>query len=213
MTEHKKQVHKSHYFDEKYNSKTRWLSFFYQIEILQDVKAKSILEIGPGNGLATYVLRDRGVQVTTVDIDPDLKPDIVADVEKLPLADNTVDVVCAFEVLEHMPFELFLENLKEMSRVSKKYVIISLPDRRRILFHLLFKIPFLNYKNIFIKIPSFKKHVFDGQHYWEIGKKGYSVSNIKKHIEKAGLIIKDDYVHADVPGAHYFILEKKSTGT
>ncbi|MBI2120117.1 MAG: methyltransferase domain-containing protein [Parcubacteria group bacterium] len=203
-----KQVNKSHYFDEKYNSKARWVSFFYQIEILQDIKAKKVLEIGPGNGLVTYILRDRGVQVTTVDIDPDLKPDVVASVSKLPLADNTFDAVCAFEVLEHIPFEHFVKNLKEMSRISKKHVVISLPDRRRILLHFLLKVPLINYKNIFIKIPSFKKHVFDGQHYWEIGKKGYSVGFIKEHIEKAGLKIIKDFVHFDAPGSHYFILEK-----
>lgn len=208
MTEIQKQVHKTHYFDEKYNSKARWVSFFYQAEIIQNIKARSVLEIGPGNGLVTHVLRDRGVQVTTADIDPELKPDVVASADKLPFADNSFDAVCAFEVLEHIPFEYFVRNLKEMSRVSKKHIIISLPDRRRILFHVLFKIPLITYKNIFIKIPSFKKHIFDGQHYWEIGKQGYSVGVIKEHITKAGLKIADDFVRFDAPGSHYFILEK-----
>lgn len=202
------QVNKSHYFDEKYNSKARWVSFFYQIEILQDLKAKNILEIGPGNGLVTYVLRDRGAAVTTVDIDPELKPDVVASVDKLPFADNSFDTVCAFEMLEHMPFEHFVKNLQEMSRVSRKHIIISLPDRRRILLNLVLKIPFIKYKNIFIKMPSFKRHVFDGQHYWEIGKSGYSVSVIKERIKKSGLKILNDFVRFDAPGSHYFILEK-----
>jgi len=208
MNKHKIQVNKEHYFNDEYNHKARWLSFFYQIKTLRKIKASNILEIGPGNGWVTRILRDVGIEVTTVDIDKDLKPDFVAGIEKLPFADNVFDAVCAFEVLEHMPFEDFISNLKEMSRVSKKYVVISLPDHRRILLHLLLKIPFVNYKNIFIKIPSFKKHIFDGQHYWEIGKNGYPVSKIKEAIEKTGLRIVDNFVPSDAPSNHYFVAQK-----
>ena len=86
--------------------------------------------------------------------------------------------------------------------------MISLPDKRRILLHVLLKIPFINYINIFIRIPLFKKHVFDGQHYWEIGKKGYSVARVKEAIGESRLKIVDSFVHFDAPSNHYFILEK-----
>lgn len=208
MNKHNIQVNKEHYFNDTYNHKARWLSFFYQIKTLRKIKAENILEIGPGNGWVTRILRDMGILVTTVDIDKELKPDFIAGVDKLPFADNAFDAVCAFEVLEHMPFEDFVSNLKEMSRVSSKYVVISLPDHRRILFHLLLKIPLINYKNIFVKIPSFKKHVFDGQHYWEIGKVGYPVAKVREAIEKSGLKIVDSFVPSDAPSNHYFILEK-----
>lgn len=208
MNKHQIQVNREHYFNAKYNHKARWLSFFYQIKTLQKIKAENILEIGPGNGWVTYILRDMGARVTTVDIDKELEPDFVAGVDHLPFADNTFDAVCAFEVLEHMAFEDFVSNLKEMSRVSSRYVVISLPDHRRILFHLLLKIPFINYKNFFVKIHSFKKHIFDGQHYWEIGKRGYSVSSVKEAIEKAELKIVDSFVPFDAPSNHYFVLEK-----
>lgn len=209
MNTHNIQVNKTHYFNEAYNHKARWMSFFYQIKTLQKIKSQNILEIGPGNGWVTFILRDGGLKVTTVDIDKELMPDYVASVNKLPFEDGTFDTVCAFEVLEHLPFESFVGNLKELSRVSSKYVVISLPDKRRILLHLLLKIPFINYKNIFIKIPSFKKHAFDGQHYWEIGKIGYPVSRIKKTIEQSGLRVVDNFVHFDAPSSHYFVLEKQ----
>lgn len=208
MSEYQLQVNKEHYFSDKYNHKARWLSFFYQIKTLQKIKAQNLLEIGPGNGWVTHVLRDVGNKVTTVDIDKALNPDIVAAVDNLPFKDNSFDAVCAFEVLEHIPFEKFVLNLKEMSRVSNRYVVISLPDHRRILLHVLFKIPLLNYKDIFIKIPSFKKHVFDGQHYWEIGKRGYPVAKIKKAIAQAGLRVVENFVPSDAPSNHYFVLEK-----
>jgi len=208
MTEQKIQVNKEHYFSDNYNHKARWLSFFYQIKLLKKFQPQNILEIGPGNGWTTRILRDLNFNVKTVDIDKDLSPDYVAGVENLPLEDNSFDVVCAFEVLEHLSFDKFASNLKEMARVSKKYLIISLPDHRRILFHLLLKMPFINYKNIFFKIPSFKKHVFDGQHYWEIGKKGYSVSKIKEEIAKSGMKIVESFVPSDAPTNHYFVIEK-----
>ena len=120
MSNYDIQVNKEHYFSDNYNHKARWLSFFYQLKLLQREDIKKVLEIGPGNGWVTYILKDLGLKVTTVDIDKELKPDFVASVDKLPFPDNSFDVVCAFEVLEHMPFEYFLNNLKEMSRVSKK---------------------------------------------------------------------------------------------
>ena len=123
MSNYDIQVNKEHYFSDNYNHKARWLSFFYQLKLLQREDIKKVLEIGPGNGWVTYILKDLGLKVTTVDIDKELKPDFVASVDKLPFPDNSFDVVCAFEVLEHMPFEYFLNNLKEMSRVSKKNVM------------------------------------------------------------------------------------------
>lgn len=196
------QVEKEHYFSSGYNHKSRWSSFFYQIKLITDSKAKKILEIGPGNGWVARILEDFGLQVSTVDIDQNLKPDYVAHVEDLPIEDNQYDAVVAFEVLEHLPFEKFVTNLKEMARVSNQFVIISLPDHRRILLHFSLKIPFLKYIDFFIKIPSFKEHIFDGQHYWEIGKNKYSVGRIKNAIRESGLILRKNFVPSEIGRAH-----------
>jgi len=196
------------YISSEYNHRTRWMSYFYQMQLIKDTKGSSVLEVGPGPGWMSRVLGDRGVAVTTVDVNPALKPDYVASVDSLPFADDAFDVVCAFEVLEHLPFETFARNLSEMARVARTHVIISLPDHRRTLINVSFKLPFLPTISFFIKVPTFKKHIFNGRHYWEIGKRGYSPSRIKREIEKTGLEIQTSFVPPDASTNHYFVMKK-----
>ena len=191
-----------------YNHGARWMSYLHQVSLITATGCSSALEIGPGHGWMLPILHDLGVAVKTVDINPALKPDYVAGVDRLPLPDNSFDVVCAFEVLEHLPFETFVHNLSEMARVARTHVIISLPDHRRTLINLSLKLPFLPTLSLFIKFPTFQQHVFNGRHYWEIGKRGYSPSRIIREIEKAGLRVQRAFVPQDAPMNHYFIMEK-----
>ena len=202
------QVTKDHYFTPAYNHKSRWIHYWQQINLVLKSRAKNILEVGPGIGIVTKFLREAGFKITTIDIDPELKPDVVASVLNLPFRDNEFDLVLAAEVLEHLPFEDFRKALLELERVTKKDIIISLPDHRRTLFKISFKIPFLEEKNFIFRIPTFKKHQFDGQHYWEIGKKSFSLSKIKAEIKDTGLKIIKNFAPQDNPLNHYFIVEK-----
>ena len=202
------QVPKEHYFTSGYNHKSRWLTYYYQMDLLNKYNTKHVLEIGPGHGWMKAIVKDLGIEVETVDIDPKLAPDHIAPINDLPLKDGSFDAACAFEVLEHLPFETFKENLLEMARVSKRYIFISLPDHRHILFHARIKIPFLKYKEFIIRLQSTKKHVFDGQHYWEIGKKDFPVARILQAIHDSGLTVIDEFVPSDTPANHYFIMKK-----
>lgn len=49
--------------------------------------------IGIGNGFVSRYLRDRGVNVTTLDIDKDLKPDVVGAVLDIPFPKASFQVV------------------------------------------------------------------------------------------------------------------------
>ena len=95
-----------------------------------------------------------------------------------------------------------------MARVSKKYIFISLPDHRHILFHSRVKIPFLKYKEFMVRLQSTEKHVFDGQHYWEIGKRGFSVARVLQAIRDCGLTVTDKFAPSDTPVNYYFVIEK-----
>jgi len=66
-----------------------------------------------------------------VDIDPELKPDFVATAAQLPFKNNSYDCVCAFQVLEHLKYDESIAAFKEMARVARKNIVISLPDSRR----------------------------------------------------------------------------------
>lgn len=209
MNEFQPQVPKSHYFTRAYNHRGRFIHYWYQASLILEKKVKNVLEIGPGAGVVTNFLRSAGIKVTTLDIDKELKPDVVASVLKMPFGDNEFDLVLASEVLEHLPFENLERALLEIKRVAKKEVIITLPEFGHILLYLGIKIPWIPFKNIFIKTSfPLKKHVFDGQHYWEIGKQGYSLQRIKDVISRAGFKIVKDFVPFDASSTHYFILEK-----
>ena len=124
----KNQVEPSHYFKPSYDTKKRFISYWHQITELIQLKPSSILEIGIGNSLVSNYLKQRGYNVTTMDIDPCLNPDIVASIDRIPFTDESFDVVACFEVLEHLPYEKFTISLKELHRVSRRYVVLSLPD-------------------------------------------------------------------------------------
>ncbi|MDP2652255.1 MAG: methyltransferase domain-containing protein [bacterium] len=196
------------YTSDDYNNRARWMSYFYQMRLITETKCESALEVGTGPGWMARILKENNLAVTTVDINPALNPDYVADVNHLPFEESSFDVVCAFEVLEHMPFETLSQNLSEMARVARKRVIISLPDQRRTFINASLKLPFLPSISLFIKVPTFKKHQLGGRHYWEIGMRDYSLSRIKQEIEKTGLQIQKTFVPADSPMNHYFVMKK-----
>lgn len=202
------QVSSNHYLNAGYDHKARWISYWQQIHEVMNVKPQNVLEVGLGSGVTAGYIKARGVELKTLDIDESLRPDYAGSVIAIPLQGGSFDVVCAFEVLEHLPFSDFSSALREMARVSRKYVIISVPDSRHTLLRLTLKIPLLPQIDRLLKINSWKEHKFDGQHYWEIGKRGYQLSRIRAAIKSIGLGLVNDYVTTDCPTKHFFILSK-----
>ncbi|MBH41829.1 MAG: methyltransferase type 11 [Candidatus Magasanikbacteria bacterium] len=204
----KVQVKTEHYTFENYCRKEPWLNFWYQIKYVLSYKPEKILEIGPGTGVVTNILKKNNVQVTTLDIDESLNPDVVGSVDNLPFSNDMFDLVLCCEVLEHLPYDCFLKALKEIRRVTKGPVIIGLPNASGVLLFIL-KIPIFHKLVFFTKIPFFWKiHKFNGEHYWETGKKGHSISKTKKDIESAGFFVKKVKIHYDDPAHLFFVLEK-----
>ncbi len=128
----KPQVEPNHYFNESYDSKSRFISYWYQIHEIVGLRPKRILEIGIGNGFVSKYLKERRVNVLTLDIDKKLNPDIVGNVLDVPFSDNSFEVVACYEILEHIQYEKFCKALSEIFRVSKSYAILSLPDVSRV---------------------------------------------------------------------------------
>jgi ubiquinone/menaquinone biosynthesis C-methylase UbiE len=186
------------------------MSYWYQTkEVYSREDIKTMLDIGPGSDFLKNILAVHCPQVTyeTLDIAEDLHPDHVGSATVIPLPDNSYDVVSAFQVLEHIEFKDFEPALREMSRVSKKYVFISLPHNVPT-FDFQFKLPGFKRFSFALKIPWGRTHTFNGQHYWEIGKKGYELNKIKG-IFKKHFTILEEYVPYENQYHHFFILEKK----
>lgn len=179
------------YAFERYAFEGRFISYYHQLRLVLGRHPTSVLEVGAGDQVfGGFIKNNTDIAYTSVDIAEDLQPDVVASVTALPFPDNSYDVVCVFEVLEHIPFESFDTALNELKRVARTGVILSLPHFGPML-ALSFKFPFLKEIRLAYKLPFPKEHVFNGQHYWEIGKKGYSPSRIRAHISQIGSIIQD----------------------
>jgi len=208
------QVEKEHY-EKKYDTLMRFISYFHQIDSVKKVSPESVLEIGVGSNTVSDYLKRRGVKVTTCDIDKNLNPDHVADVRKLPFEDHQFDLILICEVLEHIPYEDQKVALSELKRVSKKNVIISVPYSQLYL-NISLVFPFLKrifkreFLNIFFGIRSFQKMKFDGQHYWEIGRRGCSLKKVRDKL-KEFFVIKHEKRALPHPTHYFFILEKTKT--
>ncbi|MDD3818399.1 MAG: class I SAM-dependent methyltransferase [Actinomycetota bacterium] len=198
------QIDTNNYFKSDYDTKERFISYWYQINEIISLKPASILEIGVGNSFVSNYLKKKGFEVTTLDIEPGLKPDIVGSVLSIPFSPNSFDVVACYEVLEHLPYKNFSKALAEIYRVCKNYAIISLPDRRRV-YRFNLQIPRLGEVKKLIPLPGVRK--IHDQHYWEIGGE-IKFSMILSEINRRGFIIKKNYRIFEHPYHRFIIAEK-----
>jgi 2-polyprenyl-3-methyl-5-hydroxy-6-metoxy-1,4-benzoquinol methylase len=124
------QVDRDHYFGEKYLGVSRFTSLHSQFHLcMRGDPCDTYLEIGPGPGLLVGLLKHFGRNITTVDIAKDLNPDYIAALPSLPFEDNSFDIVCAFEVLEHIPKDMLPLCIREAKRLARKRILISLPNQ------------------------------------------------------------------------------------
>lgn len=204
----KPQVDKSIYTNKGYLSPDRFASYGCQLREILSLRPNSVLEIGIGIGVVAYVLRKTGVQLSTLDFDPSLKPDIIGSVTNIPIKDGSFDVVACFEVLEHIPYSYFPKALSEIARVSKKFAVISIPDAERVF---VMQIPKIIRKKICRRpFQNLMHHEFDGEHFWEINKKGYPLNKIAEDIYCAGFCIKNTFRLFENIYHRFFILSKQS---
>jgi len=178
------QLPKKTYF-KSYDDKERWTSYWYQINSVIKTNSKNILEIGVGNKTVSTYLKNRNIKITTVDINPSLKPNYVLDVTKLTqkLKQNSFDCVLCAEVLEHIPFKYFEKALEQIKQITSEHAIISLPYSA-LKMKISFKISLFKEKIFYINFPFPLFHKYDGHHYWEVGKKGYNFKKIIKIIKR-----------------------------
>jgi len=204
------QTNKSHYRFEKYASEGRFVSYYWQLKEVVALKPKSILEVGVGDRVfGNFIKYNTAISYVSVDIAEDLHPDVVGSVLALPFPDKSFDVACAFEVLEHLPFEKFDNALSELARVALKNVVISVPHFGP-MFSFSLKIPFLPQIRVSYKIPFPKKHIFNSQHYWEIGKRGYPLSLIRSILLKH-FIIRKEFMPFGNQYHHFFVMELRES--
>jgi SAM-dependent methyltransferase len=128
MTQEARQPEPDVYWTRAYNTKERTCSYWHQVDEVLSLGARSVLEVGPGPGIVTEWLRRSGVEVTTLDMEARLAPDLVGTVTDIPADDGSFDAVVCAQVLEHLPFADVQPALAEMARVSRVGTVVSVPD-------------------------------------------------------------------------------------
>ena len=192
----------------KYNSKARWLSYWYQISETLATNPKDVLVIGKVSGIVekTIQLFNPEVNIVSLDINPSLKPDIIGSALNLPFKKGSFDSILCAQVLEHIPFESFDAVMKELHSVTKNNVILSIPHKRKYI-KINLKIPFTEEKTIIIKHPFTKKRLVSKQHHWEIGRKvsrGQVMRSIMKFFD-----LEKEFLNEINCDHRFFILKKR----
>ncbi|MEW6616660.1 MAG: class I SAM-dependent methyltransferase [Thermodesulfobacteriota bacterium] len=202
------------YFEKGYDYEGRFGSYWYQLqEIIKITKDGIVLEIGPGSNFLRDYLTKRKIKVETLDISSSSNPKYIGSVTAIPCESNKYDCVVGFEVMEHLPFTEFRIGLQEMARVSKKWVLFSVPDVR---WFLSVDVRLFSIDKSFRRILSFPRlrnrrllpPIGPKDHHWEIGRLGMHLSKIASEIANTGLVVEKHYRIPSNPIHHMFILKK-----
>jgi SAM-dependent methyltransferase len=191
----------------------RFYSFAHQLATIAAFEPSTVLEIGAGSGVATASLRQLGVQVTTLDFDPGLQPDVVGDVRALPVEDGAFDVVSCCQVLEHIPFDDVGTAAAELTRVARCACIISVPDvTRHISFSL--QLPRLGRRVFSAHIGGLRPRTLpesrrrDHGHEWEIGFAGFPLRRVRRQLTPPGATLARTWRVPELPWHRFFLLTK-----
>jgi len=197
----------------EYFSKDRFISYYHQLRLISSLgnNVQNILEIGIFNSLLTDLLKRNGYNVTTADVDPNVKPELVLDLTTdFILPKDKFDAIVLFQVLEHLPYEQSEQALKKLAQATNKFLVISLPYNTQYLTVQIKSSLFLEKpKYLLLKVPQFgSRNPIYNQHYWEIGLKGYPKKRILNSVANAGLTVKQEFIDPVNPYHYFLVLEK-----
>lgn len=100
---------------------------------------RTIADIGCGDGIITNALAEKNYEVIGIDrsqealnyLSKNILP-INSSADHLPLPDKSVDLVLSSEMLEHLPDNIINKVVSEIKRVSKKYILITVPNKEKL---------------------------------------------------------------------------------
>jgi SAM-dependent methyltransferase len=102
--------------------------------------ARSILDVGCGNGLfANMEKKGRlkiGIDLSMTALEFLNAPAIQADAAAIPFQDSSFDASLSMEMMEHLPESIYSKVLKELKRVSRRYILISVPYNENLQYNL-----------------------------------------------------------------------------
>jgi SAM-dependent methyltransferase len=177
--------------------------------------ARTILIVGPGQGLETQIFKWRGYAVTTFDIDETFEPDHIGSVHEMPMFESgSFDVVIASHVLEHLALPYLDTALQEIARVGR-HAIIYLPVAGR---HAQLRCApgfkdqdwslIFDFFNYFERPDGVTNRYCQGQHFWEIGRRGFRVRDVRTRLTRFFEVIAA-YRNPDWTPSYNFVLRSR----
>lgn len=195
---------------------SNFVNAYYQYRDLQRFQnCQRVLIVGPGQGLPTEVLKWRGYDVTTLDIDPVIEPDIVGSVHDMRMfRDGQFDAVIASHVLEHFAVPYLDGALTELARVAN-HALVYLPVAGR---HVQARVaPGFKAIDLNVLVDVFNYlHRPNGveprycqrQHFWEVGMRGFRVRDLRVRMSRFFEIL-DVYRNRDWNPSMNFVLRSR----
>ena len=91
----------------------------------------SIIDVGCGNGVLSNELSNTwqviGIDRSRTALRGVVTPKVLGDIAHLPFRDESCDMTLCSEVLEHLPVDLLDKAVTEILRISRKYILITVP--------------------------------------------------------------------------------------
>src|SRR6266540_1385881 len=197
---------------------SNFVNSYYQYRDVESLNTagRRMLIIGPGQGLDTQVFKWRGYDVVTLDIDERFSPDVVGSVHDLSMFESgRFDVAIASHVVEHVAEPYLDKALSEIARVAD-HALIYLPLAGRA-FHLRLipgitaldaSLLFYYRFNPFERPDGTTPKYSEGQHFWEIGLRGWRRRDVRRRLSRHFEIV-NEYRNRDWLGSYNFVLRSK----
>ena len=196
---------------------SNFVNTYYQYRDLQTCgpDVRRVLIVGPGQGLDAAVLKWLGYEITTFDIDETFRPDHIGSVHEMTMfSDRQFDAVIASHVLEHLAVPYLDAAMSELARVAR-FSIVYLPVHGR---HMQVRVApgvrsidvalTFDYFNWLEKPDGVTPRYCAGQHFWEIGLRGWRVGDLRRRFAKYFDLLHD-YRNRDWNLSHNFVLKSK----
>lgn len=94
-------------------------------------EVRSVLDVGCGNGVFTNLVETNrfkvGLDLSRVALEYVTALRLQANATRLPFANNSFDASLSMEMLEHLPFPIYQSALNELVRVSRRYILVTVP--------------------------------------------------------------------------------------
>jgi 2-polyprenyl-3-methyl-5-hydroxy-6-metoxy-1,4-benzoquinol methylase len=97
-------------------------------------------------------------------------------VTKMTFSDNEFDTVVCMEVLEHIDRDQFVNALKQLRRVTAKYLFMTVPFRE--------PLPLQSYHKLRFDFNDLNMYFPDGKYYLLIRRKGIPWMVIVEYLER-----------------------------